>query len=256
MNDKITITFTGDIGFDKYMADAWKNPNLLSKKVVSFLRDSDHVVANVEGPLYRPNTISETSGAKSLVHSMDPNVQSFLTKIKADIWNINNNHIMDAGPEGIASTIKIAKRNGVTTLGAGNTEAEAKKPVILKDAGGIGLISVGYDRACRKAIGNQPGCFSWSDYDAIKEAVSKIKKTCRWCVIVAHAGEEFTPLPSPYTRNRYIDYLNMGADLVICHHPHVPMNYELFDRKAIFYSLGNFVFDTDYQRSRSERAHV
>ena len=41
----------------------------------------------------------------------------------------------------------------------------------------------------------------------------------------------------------------MGADVVVGHHPHVPENYELFDNgKAIFYSLGNFVFDTDYQR--------
>jgi poly-gamma-glutamate synthesis protein (capsule biosynthesis protein) len=42
----------------------------------------------------------------------------------------------------------------------------------------------------------------------------------------------------------------MGADLVVCHHPHVPMNYELVGDKAIFYSLGNFIFDTDYQRAQ------
>ena len=36
---------------------------------------------------------------------------------------------------------------------------------------------------------------------------------------------------------------------MVGHHPHVPENYELFDNgKAIFYSLGNFIFDTDYQR--------
>ena len=28
------------------------------------------------------------------------------------------------------------------------------------------------------------------------------------------------------------------------------MNYETFEGKAIFYSLGNFIFDTDYQRSQ------
>ena len=36
---------------------------------------------------------------------------------------------------------------------------------------------------------------------------------------------------------------------MVASHPHVPENYELFDNgKAIFYSLGNFIFDTDYQR--------
>ena len=42
----------------------------------------------------------------------------------------------------------------------------------------------------------------------------------------------------------------MGADIVIAHHPHVVNNYELVGSKAIFYSLGNFIFDTDYQRSQ------
>jgi poly-gamma-glutamate synthesis protein (capsule biosynthesis protein) len=66
---------------------------------------------------------------------------------------------------------------------------------------------------------------------------------------VSHGGEEFTSLPSPYTRDRYLKFLELGADVVVGHHPHVPENYELFDDgKAIFYSLGNFIFDTDYQR--------
>ena len=44
--------------------------------------------------------------------------------------------------------------------------------------------------------------------------------------------------------------MELGADVVVGHHPHVPENYELFDDgKAIFYSLGNFIFDTDYQRA-------
>ena len=68
-------------------------------------------------------------------------------------------------------------------------------------------------------------------------------------MIVSHGGEEFTSLPSPYTRDRYLKFLELGADVVVAHHPHVPENYELFDNgKAIFYSLGNFIFDTDYQR--------
>ena len=42
----------------------------------------------------------------------------------------------------------------------------------------------------------------------------------------------------------------MGADVIIGHHPHVPMNYEKVGDKIIFYSLGNFIFDTDYQRAQ------
>jgi len=47
-----------------------------------------------------------------------------------------------------------------------------------------------------------------------------------------------------------MSYLEMGADVIIGHHPHVPMNYEKVGDKIIFYSLGNFIFDTDYQRAQ------
>lgn len=170
--------------------------------------------------------------------------------MNADIWNICNNHIMDAGPYGIESTLEIARKFGAKTIGAGMNIYEARTPVILDEAGGIGMFGVGYQRACRKADIDKAGCYSWSDLDEIQKSIDEIKITCRWCIVVAHAGEEFTPLPSPYTRERYRKYLEMGADIVISHHPHVPMNYETVGDKIIFYSLGNFIFDTDYQRSQ------
>ena len=132
--------------------------------------------------------------------------------------------------------------------------SEARKPVIINEGGGIGMFGVGYQRACRVADENKAGCYSWSDLTEIQNTINEIKKECRWCVVVAHAGEEFTPLPSPYTRERYHKYLEMGADIVVAHHPHVPMNYETVGDKIIFYSLGNFIFDTDYQRKQRRRS--
>ena len=250
MKTETTLTFTGDIGFDKYMKDKWSDESLLDEKIVSFLRDSDHVITNVEGPLCLGERANDGSAAAALTHSMDPGVRHFLQRIGSDIWNICNNHIMDAGYEGISSTIKYARECGATPLGAGMNLAEASAPVILGEAGGIGMIGVGYQRACRKAGTDTPGCFSWSDFDLIHDRIETVKQSNRWCIVVAHAGEEFTALPSPYTRERYMQYLDMGADIVIAHHPHVVNNYELVGSKAIFYSLGNFIFDTDYQRSQ------
>lgn len=250
MKKEITLTFTGDIGFDKYMDGMWKDKELLSKEVKDYLLDSDHLIINVEGPLTSMDPNSAKDGVMSLRHGMNPEAAEFFKSINADIWNICNNHICDAGPEGIADTILAAKKYDAITLGAGMNLKEASAPVIIEDAGGIGLIGVGYQRACRKASKEDAGCFSWSDLELIKAQIALIKSKCRWCIVVAHAGEEFTALPSPYTRERYLEYLNMGADIVVAHHPHVPMNYETVGDKIIFYSLGNFIFDTDYQRSQ------
>lgn len=244
------LTFTGDIGFDKYMDGKWEDRDFLDTKIRGFLSDTDYLCVNVEGPLCPPIKKVSDTGAQSLLHSMNPEAVTFLDDIGANIWNICNNHIMDAGERGMEETLALAGRHNARTLGAGMNISEASSPVIINEAGGIGLIGVGYQRACRKADENTPGCFSWSDLDLIREKITQIKEKCRWCIVVSHAGEEFTSLPTPYTRDRYLEYLNMGADIVIGHHPHVPMNYELIDNKAIFYSLGNFVFDTDYQRAQ------
>lgn len=250
MKKKTSLVFTGDIGFDRYMYGKWEDEKLISDEILSFLHSGDHVITNVEGPVAEAEQNTIKSGVTQLLHTIDPRAVGVLNKMKSDIWNICNNHIMDAGEYGIKSTLEIADRNNVQTLGAGMNIDEARKPVILNEAGGIGMIGVGYQRACRKADENKPGCYSWSDLEAIQDSIKDIKKTCRWCVIIAHAGEEFTPLPSPYTRERFHKYLEMGADAVVAHHPHVPMNYETVGNKVIFYSLGNFIFDTDYQRSQ------
>lgn len=250
MREKTSLIFTGDISFDHYMDGKWNDENLLSEEIYEFLGSADHVIANVEGPLVKNERDVAQSGIEKLFHTMDPDVTKVLMKMNADIWNICNNHIMDAGEYGIECTLKEAEKLGVRTIGAGRNLQEAKAPIIFEEAGGIGMFAVGYQRGCKPAGENKAGCLDWSDMETIQATIEEIKKTCRWCVIVSHGGEEFTALASPYTRDRYIAYLEMGADIVVCHHPHVPMNYEMVGDKAIFYSLGNFIFDTDYQRAQ------
>jgi len=45
------LTFTGDIAFSKYFTGRANDENLLSDEILTFLSDSDHVVAYVEGPI-------------------------------------------------------------------------------------------------------------------------------------------------------------------------------------------------------------
>lgn len=243
---KTSIVFTGDIGFDRYMDKRWEDENLLSAPILDFFHSADHTVANVEGALID----AKDDGSRGVFfHSMDPAATKVLKDIHADIWSIGNNHTMDAGPEGVLSTKAIAKEMGCLTMGAGMNDTEASEPVYLDAAGGIGMFCVAYQAECIPATATEPGIFRWDDLDYIAKRIAEIKSKCRWCVIVSHGGEEFTSLPSPYTRDRYLKFLELGADVVVAHHPHVPENYELFDNgKAIFYSLGNFIFDTDYQR--------
>ena len=244
--NKTSIIFTGDIGFDRYMDRKWEDDQLLAQDVLDYFHSADHVCANVEGALID----AEDDGSRGVFfHAMNPKATKVFQNMHADIWSIGNNHTMDAGAEGIVSINKIAADLGCMTFGAGLNEVEASEPVYLDEAGGIGMFGVSYMAECIPATATEPGIFRWDDMEYIEKRIKEIKSKCRWCIVVSHGGEEFTSLPSPYTRDRYLKFLELGADVVVGHHPHVPENYELFDNgKAIFYSLGNFIFDTNYQR--------
>ena len=247
---QISLAFTGDIGFDRYMDGKWEDEALIAPKVLEFLHSADHVIANVEGPLVDQMANQTTEGTQQLVHTMNPAATKVLGRMHADIWNLCNNHIMDAGPMGMEATLREAKRCGAETIGAGMNLEQARKPLYMEEAGGIGIFSVGYRRGCKPAAEDYPGCYMWNETEQIRDTVKEIKSRCRWCILVAHAGEEFTALPTCYTRDKYLEFLKMGVDIIVAHHPHVPMNYEKVGEKAIFYSLGNFIFDTDYQRAQ------
>lgn len=250
MKEKVSLVFTGDIGFDRYMEGKQNDEKLISDDLLEFFRSADHVIPNVEGALVPAPVNRAAEGTAQLAHTMTPDAVKILKKIRADIWNLCNNHIMDAGEEGVLATLKEAEKAGVKTVGVGMDLKEAAKPLILDEAGGIGIFAVGYRRGCKPAGENKAGCLNWNERDLIKRNIEEIKSRCRWCIVISHGGEEFTSLPSPYTRDRYLDFLEMGADIVVSHHPHVPMNYEKVGDKVIFYSLGNFIFDTDYQRAQ------
>lgn len=247
MEKECSIVFSGDIGFDRYMARKWEDEDLLSSDILSFFHSADHVAVDVEGALYK----AKDDGSRGVFfHAMDPAAASLMHKIGADLWCVGNNHIMDAGLEGMISTRRTAEEHNAKMFGAGENIREASEPVFLPEAGGIGLISVAYLNECIPATETLPGIFPWNDMERIEERIREIKSCCRWCVVVAHGGEEFSPMPMPFVRDRYLQYLEFGADAVVAMHPHVAENYEVLDNgKMVFYSLGNFIFDTDYQRA-------
>lgn len=245
-NDKTSIIFTGDIGFDRYMSCRWADDKLLSPELLDFFKGGDHVCINVEGAVINVDDIAPKG---QFFHAMDPGAIRVFNRIGADLWSIGNNHTMDAGEAGVISTAEYAVKCGAKHFGAGINEREASEPVYLDEAGGIGIIGVTYTDENATATDTRAGFFRWDDMALIRARIAEIKARCRWCVVVAHGGEEFAPMPIPYTRARFSEYLDMGADVVVGHHPHVPENYETTkDGKIIFYSLGNFIFDTDYQR--------
>lgn len=239
-----SIAFTGDIAFSRYFKDRWQQ-DFLDPKITEFLRQSDHVVANVECPM----TDSVVTSKMEITHFSDPAAGGFLPKIAADVWTLANNHVLDCGEVGMLDTIACAHKNGAVTVGAGRNIREASEYVSFDAEGGIGIFSVTYKRGeFIRATEDSAGCLLFDEPKRIAKVIKEIKAKHRWCIIIAHGGNEFSNLALPHMRELYHSFLDMGADVVVGHHPHVVQQYETVGDKLILYSLGNFIFDTDYQR--------
>ncbi len=82
---------------------------------------------------------------------------------------------------------------------------------------------------------------------SVVEEVSRIRPTCSQIVLVAHWGEEYQHEPTQVQRTAAHAFIDAGVDVVIGAHPHIVEPIEIYKNKAIFYSLGNFIFDQGWK---------
>ncbi|MBQ1255493.1 MAG: hypothetical protein IIX91_06870 [Clostridia bacterium] len=78
---KTSIVFTGDIGFDRYMAGKWEDEALLSPRLLAFLQSGDHLCINVEGSLID----AADDGTRGVFfHSMNPKAAPFFGNVHVE----------------------------------------------------------------------------------------------------------------------------------------------------------------------------
>ena len=245
---KIKIAFTGDLSFSGYFRGK-EREDILTPEVKKFLDDSRWTVINLESPV----TDSGDTEKERLAHKCDEAAVDFILDIfAAPVVSLANNHMMDFGEKGLADTMKSLDRAGIQRLGAGRNIDEAARPVILESDGfRVGILAFQYKKT-GTAGKNSAGPLHDSQKSIIRKTIKNLKKTADRVVVVYHGGEEFLHTPMPYNRKQLQKYISWGADAVVAHHPHTVHGYEFYRGKYIFYSLGNFIFDTDYQRVQKD----
>ncbi|HVR73704.1 MAG TPA: CapA family protein, partial [Planctomycetota bacterium] len=85
------------------------------------------------------------------------------------------------------------------------------------------------------------------DFSQIAADISSLRTRGADLVVVQfHGGFQFFEVKSEALQAAAYRAIDNGADLVVCHHPHVLQGFEWYQGKLIAYSLGNFVFDQDF----------
>ena len=204
------------------------------------VESADIAIANFENPA--PNAFRyHTSGT---VFSADPKLIAGLANVGIDWVGLANNHIRDAGGDGILQTIANLKKYGIVSSGAGKNLAAARKPAIL-EAGGVKVAFLAYDTiAAGYTAGPAKAGSARLSAGAVKADVAAARKAGAQVVIVfPHWGTEYDPTPFAGQQALARAAIDAGADMVIGNHAHWAGAVEVYHGKPIWYALGNFVFD-------------
>ena len=224
---------------------ATTDPDELFGAFAQTIRNSDVSVLNLEAPLCEPRVAIEKTGPNMFAA---PTNAAFLANAGFGLATLANNHMFDFGELGLESTMSTLDRYGIAYVGAGKNLEQAAKPYIV-EANGVRLGILNFaENEWSTTHGRSPGA---CPIDPIMNcrAILRTKRRVDHVIVICHGGHEMHTLPSPRMKQLYRFYVENGASAVINHHTHCESGFEIYKGAPIFYSLGNFLFDSSELRT-------
>jgi Bacterial capsule synthesis protein PGA_cap len=241
-----TLLFAGDF-YLRRGHSVQDQRDLFDAVIMELVQQSTFSIVNFEGTIAtRESRAIDKEGPHLAIDQRGP---SLLKSVGFRGIALANNHAMDYGVEALRNTLHLCADSGLSHVGAGFNSVDASKTLKVLLPGNLRLQVLSFcEREFGVSIGNRPGTAYLVSPQA-EVTVGQAKQESDIVVVCAHGGNELMPLPSEQRRQQLRRLIDAGADLVIGHHPHVAQAWELHLGRYIFYSLGDFYFDsTDGRR--------
>jgi len=227
------------------------DPDFSFRNIRSYLATFDILFGNVEGP------VSDKGADRGSLYSfrMRPEVAPALASAGFDVVSVANNHMGDYGDEAMADTFYRLNEAGIVYAGGGLNEDEAYSARILavEDMRIAFLAFSQFGKNYLEAAADHPGIAVISD-ERLKTSIKRAEEQSDVIVVSFHFGDEYESEPNAYQQRMSRLAIDLGADLVVGHHPHVVGPLERYRDGYIAYSLGNFIFDQDFSPETMEGA--
>lgn len=234
-----SILFVGDIMLDRSVAKhAMASTTApLFAGVLDLFKTADANVANLEGTVTTNPSIAQVD--HTILHfTFDPALaRQALAPLHLAAASQANNHAYDFGISGLRSTQQYVQSWGTAPFGHpynASSSLSTTLDIRLPGQGGKKICLVGYH-----------SLYNPSTASVVSE-ITRLRPDCYRVVVFAHWGEEYEPVANLAQRGQAHEFIDAGADLIIGAHPHVVQNVGVYKGKAIFYSLGNFMFDQNF----------
>lgn len=243
--DEIVVTAVGDVMLGTTFPDESTLPpndgrDLLTE-VAPFLKRGDVVYGNLEGPILDGGVSAKCRGKKEgtcFAFRVPTRYGKYLKEAGFSAMGLANNHAMDFGLEGRASSRQVLDAMQITHTG---------------EVGDIARLTVKGRRVAIIAFATYPGAYNLLDLEESLQAIRAARAESDLVIVGFHGGAEgathqhvlegddtFLGEDRGDLRRFTHAAIDAGADLVLGSGPHVVRAMEIYRGKLIAYSLGNF----------------
>jgi poly-gamma-glutamate synthesis protein (capsule biosynthesis protein) len=225
----IKLLHFGDAMFDRAVRKTVDNGTDLfaSLRAMDIMSDYDIRMLNLEGPIV---AMPRSECQQKELNFQFPTTTARLLKSEGfNAVTIANNHMLDCNQVGLDASVQYLMNADI--LAAGYPQIDSTW-VETRNASGTRIAIVGLDAT----IGALP-------LEKIPALIAKLKSSHDLVLVTVHWGDEYALRANDTQKALAHRWIDAGADVIIGNHPHVVENVEVYKGRAIFYALGNFIFD-------------
>lgn len=253
-DEEVVLGFGGDICFYDEFANmvSFKNRNSLIENCISpelllEMRSADIFMVNNE---FTYTNRGEPIPEKAYTFRSKPENAQILKDMGVDIVSLANNHAYDYGEISLLDSLDTLREIEMPYVGAGENIERASSPVyFVSNNMKIAYISATQierldNPDTKGATNTQAGVFRCFDVSALLDSVKKAKENSDFVVVYIHWGTENTDVLDWAQTDQALKIAEAGADLIVGDHPHCLQGIDSVNGVPVFYSLGNFWFNS------------
>jgi len=270
----LSVALVGDLNLGTPI-----NPQNVLDLITADFDSFDIKFCNLEGCLFDPKVLLEHKpGWRHCDHALS----KVIAELKLNAAACANN--VHFGGGAIKHSLSVLDKHNIAHAGAGMNRSEARRAAIFESHGttfgmlsytsvywpigqaaternaGVATVKVYTSYEPHRRLFEMPGAPPTTltrpdekDCEEVTNDINELRKQVDVLVVYFHWGVSGQYEVCQYQTTLGRLAINAGADLVAGSHPHVVQAIEIYKEKPIFYSLGNFIFGSDFKPARGYR---